>query len=155
MLRSSRIVGAAAALVLLGAVVGSKSSAGAGTGPAIIRVFDRQFGYTRVDLGRRGLSPGDSEIIATRIFNKRFTTKPIGSARFICTFTNGINRTCNATIGLPKGQIVAIGAVRFRQFYSLAVVGGTGLYDNARGTLTVIRTTTRPTREILYFRLTG
>jgi hypothetical protein len=37
------------------------------------------------------------------------------------------------------------------------VVGGTGLYDNARGTLTIIRTTQppRPIRELLYFRLAG
>jgi hypothetical protein len=155
MRRTTRTVGLAIALVLLGAVVAWKSTAGAETGPATVRVIDRQFGYTRVDVGRRGLSPGDSEIITTRIFNRRFTQRPIGSARFICTFTNGFNRTCIATIGLPRGQIVATGAIRFRQFYSLAVVGGTGLYDNARGTLTVIRTTRKPTREILYFRLAG
>ncbi|MBA2460756.1 MAG: hypothetical protein H0V45_03150 [Actinobacteria bacterium] len=47
------------------------------------------------------------------------------------------------------------GSLRFRQFYELAVVGGTGLYNNARGTLTVTRTGTRPTRDIVLFRLTG
>jgi hypothetical protein len=153
MRRSSRVFAIAAALALLAALVGWKSSAG--TGPATVRIFDRQFGYTRVDVGRHGLSPGDSEIITTRLFNKRVTRKPIGSGRFICTFINGLNRTCIATITLPRGQLVATGGVRFRQFYNLAVVGGTGLYDNARGTLTVIRTTRNPTREILYFRLTG
>jgi hypothetical protein len=142
-----------AALTLVGGVVGWRSSAS--TGPATIRVVDRQFGYTRVDVGKAGLSPGDSEVITTRIFNKRVTEKPIGSGRFICTFTNGLNRTCIATIGLPKGQIVATGAVRYRQLYELAVVGGTGLYDDARGTVTVIRTTRKPAREILLFRLTG
>jgi hypothetical protein len=35
------------------------------------------------------------------------------------------------------------------------VLGGTRLYDNARGTLTVIRTTRRPLRQILLFRLAG
>jgi hypothetical protein len=153
MRRSSRILLIAGALALVGALVGWKSSAG--TGPATVRITDRQFGYTRVDVGRRGLSPGDSEIITARLFNKRVTQEPIGSARFICTFTNGLNRTCVATIGLPKGQLVATGGMRFRQFYTLAIVGGTGLYDNARGTLTVIRTTRKPTREILYFRLAG
>jgi hypothetical protein len=153
MRRSSRILAVAAGLALLGGLVGWTSAAG--TGPATVRVIDRQFGYTRVDVGRRGLSPGDSEIITTRLFNRRVTQGPIGSARFICTFTNGLNRTCIVTIKLPKGQLVATGGVRFRQFYSLAVVGGTGLYDNARGTLTVIRTTRKPAREILYFRLAG
>ena len=153
MRRFHRVLGIAAGLALVGAAVGWNSAAG--TGPATIRVVDRQFGYTRVDVGRHGLSPGDSEIITTRLFNRRVTQKPIGSGRFICTFTNGLNRTCIATINLPKGQLVASGGVRFRAFYSLAIVGGTGLYDNARGTMTVIRTTRHPVREILLFRLAG
>ena len=153
MRRSYRVLAIAAALAAAGALIGRDSAAG--TGPATIRVIDRQFGYTRVDIGRHGLSPGDSEVITTRVFNRKVTSRPIGSGRFICTFTNGLNRTCIATVTLPRGQLVASGGVRYRQFYELAVVGGTGLYDNARGTLTVIRTTKKPTREILYFRLSG
>lgn len=153
MRRSYRLLAIVAALAAAGAIIGWTSAAG--TGPATIRVIDRQFGYTRVDIGKRGLSPGDSEVITTRVFNKKVTAKPIGSGRFICTFTNGLNRTCIVTVTLPRGQLVASGGVRYRQFYELAVVGGTGLYDNARGTLTVIRTTKKPTREILYFRLSG
>jgi hypothetical protein len=153
MRRSSRVLAIAAALAGACAVIGWTSAAG--TGPATIRVVDRQFRYTRVDIGRHGLSPGDSEVITTLVFNRKLTTRPIGSGRFICTFTNGLNRTCIVTVTLPRGQLVASGALRYRQFYELAVVGGTGLYDNARGTVTVIRTTRHPTREILLFRLTG
>jgi hypothetical protein len=153
MRRPARILTIAAALAAVGAVVGWKSAAG--TGPATIRIVDRQFGYTRVDVGRPGLSPGDSEVITARLFNKRITKKPIGSGRTICTFTSGLNRTCIATIKLPRGQIVASGGLVYRQFYNLAVIGGTGLYDNARGTMTVIRTTASPVRDILVFRLTG
>jgi hypothetical protein len=153
MRRTPRILAVAAILAAVAGVISWKSTAG--TGPATVRVLDRQFAYTRIDSGRRGLSPGDTEVITTRVFNKRVTAKPIGSGRFICTFTNGSNRTCIATISLPKGQLVATGGLQYRQFYTLAVVGGTGLYDNARGTMTVIRTTTNPTREILLFRLAG
>ncbi|TML43817.1 MAG: hypothetical protein E6G19_11170 [Actinobacteria bacterium] len=129
----------------------------AATGPDFIRVTDRQFGYTRVDVGRRGLTPGDQEIIYDKLFNRKITTKPIGTARFICTFMTGRTRMCTATVALPKGELVASGTVRFRQFFDLAIIGGTGLYNNARGTLTIIRTTRspRPIRELLYFRLTG
>jgi hypothetical protein len=144
--------------VLLGglAVYASLNSIAA-TGPDFIRITDRQFGYTRVDVGARGLSPGDQEIIFDKLFNRKITQKPIGTARFICTFTTGRTRMCIATIGLPKGELVASGTVRFRQFFNLAIVGGTGLYNNARGTLTIIRTTRppRPIRELLYFRLAG
>jgi len=129
----------------------------AATGPEFIRISDRQFAYSRVDNRPRGRSPGDQEIIFDKLFNRRITPKPIGSARFLCTFTTGRTRTCIATFDLAKGEVVATGTVRFRQFYDLAIVGGTGLYDNARGTLTIIRTTDRPRpiREFLYFRLSG
>ena len=153
MRRSLRVIAIAAALAGAFAVSGWTSAAG--TGPATVRVVDRQFGYTRVDIGPHGLSPGDSEVITTRVFNRKVTSRPIGSGRFICTFTNGLNRTCIVSVTLPRGQLVASGGVRYRQFYELAVIGGTGLYDNARGTMTVIRTTRNPTREILLFRLAG
>ena len=138
------------------AVYGSLKSSAA-TGPEFIRITDRQFRYTRVNLGAPGRSPGDQEIIFDRLFNRKITSKPIGAARFICTFTTRRMRICTATFTLPRGELVATGTVRFRQFYDLAIVGGTGLYDDARGTLTIIRTTKPPwaIRELLYFRLTG
>jgi hypothetical protein len=146
-----------ALLAGVGLVAYGGLNSNAATGPEFIRISDRQFTYSYVDNGVRGHSPGDQEIIFDKLFNRRITPKPIGSARFLCTFTTGRTRTCIATFDLPKGEVVATGTVRFRQFYDLAITGGTGLYDNARGTLTVIRTTDRPRpiREFLYFRLAG
>jgi hypothetical protein len=145
------------AALLGGLAVYASMSSIAATGPDFIKITSRQFGYTRVDVGPRGVSPGDQEIIFDKVFNRKITPKPIGTARFICTFTTGRTRVCMATVNLPKGELVASGTVRFRQFYDLAITGGTGLYNNARGTLTVIRTTRlpRPIRELLYFRLAG
>jgi hypothetical protein len=140
-------------LLVLAAIEGWSSAAG--TGPATIRITDRQTGYTRVDTGRRGISPGDTEVISYRLFNRRISRTPIGLARFVCTYTVGAVRTCTGTVFLPKGQLVVGGSIRFRSFYELAVLGGTRLYDNARGTMTAIRTTRKPRREILLFRLTG
>ena len=153
--RTSRLLAVAALLAGL-AVYGSLSSTAA-TGPEFIRITDRQFGYTRVDNGVGGRSPGDQEIIFDKLFNRKITRKSIGTARFLCTFTARTTRVCTATFNLPKGELVASGTVHFRQFYDLAIVGGTGLYDDARGTLTIIRTTRRPRpiRELLYFRLAG
>ena len=152
---TSRLLIVAALLAGL-AVYGSLKSSAA-TGPEFIRITDRQFGYTRVNNGPPTRGAGDQEIIFDRLFNRRITRKPIGTARFICTFTARTMRICTATFNLPKGELVATGTVRFRQFYDLAIVGGTGLYDDARGTLTIIRTTKPPRaiRELLYFRLTG
>jgi hypothetical protein len=154
---SRLLLGAALLAGVAGVAVYGSLDSHAATGPEFIRISDRQFGYTRVDVGRRGLSPGDQEIVFDKLFNRRITRKAIGTARFVCTFTLGRTRVCTGTINLPKGEVVVTGTVRFRRFYALAIVGGTGLYDNARGTLTVIRTTDRPRaiREFLYFRLAG
>jgi hypothetical protein len=154
---TSRLLIGAALLVGVGSAAYGGLDSRAATGPEFIRISDRQFAYSRVDNGVRGRSPGDQEIIFDKLFNRRITPKPIGSARFLCTFTTGRTRTCIATFDLPKGEVVAAGTVRYRQFYDLAITGGTGLYDNARGTLTIIRTTDRPRpiREFLYFRLSG
>jgi hypothetical protein len=47
------------------------------------------------------------------------------------------------------------GSITNREIYELAIVGGTGLYNNARGTFTATRMSLRPRREFLIFRLAG
>jgi hypothetical protein len=154
---TSRLIMALIVAGIAGVTVYGGLASSAATGPEFIRITDRQFRYSRIDVGQRGISPGDQEIIFNKLFNRRITAKPIGTARLVCTFTVGKTRICTGTVNLPKGEVVLTGTVRFRQFYVLAIVGGTGLYDNARGTVTVIRTTDRPRpiREFLYFRLAG
>jgi hypothetical protein len=147
--------------VLVGVVVGivvagpALSHSEAGTGPATIRITDRQLAITRVDIGRRGTSPGDVEVIRMRLL-ERITRKTIGRGELVCTFADSVrSRVCRGTYILPRGKLVVGGSILYRRFYDLAVVGGTGLYDNARGTLTVTRTATRPVRDLLVFRLVG
>jgi hypothetical protein len=141
-----------------GVLVAIPSSGGseAGTGPATIRITNREVRVVRVDIGSRGTSPGDMEVIRQSLFNRRVTSRAIGHVELICTFVNsGRSRSCRGTYFLPRGRIMVGGSLRFRQFYELAVVGGTGLYDNARGTLTVTRTHTKPVRDLVIFRLVG
>ncbi len=130
-------------------------SSSAGTGPATVRITNREISRVRVDSGRPGRGPGDMEIIRQNLFNKRIKSRPIGHADYVCTFVTKATRHCTATFFLPKGRLVAGGSIRYLELYELAVLGGTRLFDNARGTLTVIRTTRRPRRDILLFRLTG
>ena len=146
-------VGFSALMVLNGWSL--SSSASASTGPATVRITNREISRVRVDAGRPGRGPGDMAIIRQNLFNKRIKSRPIGHADYICTFVTKGTRYCTATFFLPKGRLVAGGSIRFSEFYELAVLGGTRLFDNARGTLTVIRTTRRPRRDILVFRLTG
>jgi hypothetical protein len=130
-------------------------SSEAATGPATIRVTNKQVRYERVDVGRRGRTPGDTEVIVQLVYNRRVTPRAIGHTEFVCTFTLDTSRSCRGTIFLPQGQIVVGGSLRFRGIYALAVLGGTGLYDNARGMVTVTRLGRSPRRELMYFRLTG
>ena len=127
----------------------------AATGPATIRITSRQISDLRIDGGRPGRGAGDTQVIRQSLFNRRITSKPIGHANVVCTYTGRTMRTCMATIFLPKGKLVAGGSIQFPELFDLASLGGTRLYDNARGTLTVIRTTQRPRRNILVFRLAG
>src|SRR5919109_710873 len=145
------VAGAATLAVLNGSIERSNAQ----TGPATIRITNREISRVRVDSGTPGRGPGDVEIIRHNLFNKRIKQTPIGHSDYVCTFITAGTRNCTATFFLPKGRLVAGGSIRYPEFYELAVLGGTRLYDNARGTLTVIRTTNKPRRDILLFRLTG
>jgi hypothetical protein len=152
-----RKVGWLLAGVIVGVVaVGPwQSSSEAGTGPATIRINDRVMAVTRIDVGARGTSPGDSEVIRS-VLVQRGTRDAIGRGELVCTFVdNGRARVCRGTYALPKGDIIVGGSMLYRQFYDLAILGGTGLYDNARGTMTVTRTARRPVRDMVVFRLVG
>jgi hypothetical protein len=131
------------------------ASLDAATGPGKIRLTSREVSRARVDHGRPGRGLGDTEIIRHNLFNLRLKPTPIGTAEYVCTYTGPRTRSCNVTIFMPKGRLIAGGSIRYPELYELAILGGTRLYDDARGTLTVIRTTTRPRRHIMLFRLTG
>jgi len=120
------------------------------TGPALIRITSTQSRYIHV-----GSGPGSNEIIRAKLFNKRITKTAIGRTEMRCTFTFGRGRTCLATYFLASGKLVAGGSISNRDIYEFAILGGTGLYNNARGTFTAIRTHKRPRREFLIFRLAG
>ena len=144
--------------VLVGLVVVSpwEGSSAAATGPATIRITNVEDTVVRVDVGTKGKSPGDMEIIRQRLYNARLTTRSIGRSELLCTFVDRRrSRVCRGTFFLPKGKIVVGGSLLYRQFYELAVLGGTGLYDNARGSLVVTRIAVHPVRDRMVFRLVG
>lgn len=144
---------------LAGLLVGAAAAGGGGAverGAGVIRITDQDVRVVRVDIGARGTSPGDMEIVHARLYNRRLTQKPIGRSELLCTFLDGKrSRSCRGTYFLPRGKLVVGGSLQYRQFYDMAVIGGTGIYDDARGTLTVTRTTRKPVRAQLIFRLVG
>jgi hypothetical protein len=132
------------------AAVGADGS----TGPAQIRITDVQVA-DRIAHPQGGGRAGAIETIRQRLYNPRLSRRPIGRSLVVCTFSDGRDRMCNATYIFPTGSIVVSGALQSRLLYEIAVVGGTGAYDNARGTLTVTATHMHPRHEVLVFRLVG
>jgi len=141
-------------LAVVPVVALSASSGTASTGPAQIRITDLQVSYRVVRPASGGI-PGSTEIIRQRLYNPTISEAPIGRATLMCTFADRRERLCTGTYVLPKGEITVTGAIQSRLLYEIPIVGGTRLFDNARGSLTVTSTHLRPRREVLVFRLTG
>lgn len=140
----------AAAAVLGAAASVFAGSVMASTGPATIRISDLQIADQTF-----GSGVGAQEIVRTKLYARSGKKGRIGDAVMICTSVSREQQSCTATFTLPKGTIVVTGVRQSHLLYELAIVGGTGLYDNARGTLTTTVIKLRPRSELLLFRLTG
>jgi hypothetical protein len=147
-------------LLLSGALIGFALITGsvtqgspALTGPGTIRITSLDVDVSLVNHGAASRGTGDVLLIRQLLFNKGIRKAAIGHTDLVCTYTGPRARQCSGTYSLPRGTIVVAGSLRFRDFFRLAVVGGTEIYDNVRGTLTATRYTKKPRREILIFRL--
>jgi hypothetical protein len=134
-------------LVVVALTAGLSSGA---TGPAVVRLTDLQ-----TKLSSFGPSLGGGEVARLTLYGSRSTKRPIGHGVLLCTYVGENERSCRGSYLLPRGAIETAGVLKSRLIYTHAIVGGTGLYDNARGTVTVTARALRPRREILVFRLTG
>jgi hypothetical protein len=138
-------------LALALAVVAYAGTRGlASTGPATIRITDLQVADRTF-----GDGVGSREIVRTELYQRTSPKSRLGGAAMVCTWVAARQRSCTTTFTLPKGTIVASGVLQSRLLYELAIVGGTGLYDNARGTLLNTTVKLSPRRDLLLFRLAG
>jgi hypothetical protein len=128
---------------------GSPALANPGTITLTSRAVKLQF----IDRGPPGRGAGDLTVKRFLLYNKGIRVRAIGHADLVCTYTTRYAQQCSGTYSLPKGKIVASGAFEYPQYHEVAVTGGTGLYDNVRGTLTVTLLRRDPERNILLFRL--
>ncbi len=141
---------AAAALL---AVAAPASGTRALDTPGNIRITDRLVRHTHVDEGKRGPGAGDLDFYRQLLFNHGITASPIGHSDLTCVNTGTGSSNCTGTYFLPRGKIMVGGVIASRLFYEIAVFGGTGIYDNVRGTLTVTYLGGSPAHEFLLFRL--
>jgi hypothetical protein len=120
------------------------------TGPAVVRLTDLQTSLATMAGKSDGV--GAVEIATLKLFGG---TRAIGQGVLTCMIVSKTQRNCNGSYLLPRGMIETSGLLNSRLLYTAAITGGTGLYDNARGTLTVTSRGLHPRRELLLFRLSG
>jgi hypothetical protein len=147
---------ATALAALTGALLGSLLAlpgANALERPGTVTVTDLELRHAHVDTARTGASAGDMDIYTYLLYNKRITARALGRGQMVCTAIGARGQSCSASYFLPKGEIVVQGVISSRLIYQLPVVGGTGLYNNVHGSLTVTSLHRKPNRELLVFRL--
>ncbi|MFE5142709.1 hypothetical protein ACFRDV_34510 [Streptomyces fagopyri] len=135
----SAAAGLAAALLCTAPGVSAGASA-SDTGPRIrqhteiIQLVAKQTRSENVDVGKKGLSPGDGIVIAEDLYRDG---KKIGDHSVVCTYilTEPGELQCLGTFALPQGQITSQALLHLPAAASvdIAVTGGTGDYRSARG----------------------
>ena len=131
-------------LVLAGLLVGSAAfvlgAASASSGiaaPTEITVIEHDTTDKVVDIGKKGDSTGDVFTFHNAVYDETDTTK-VGGDNGMCVRENPKKGTweCWWTTTLAEGQITVEGPYSDTAATStFAVTGGTGLYENVRGTM--------------------
>lgn len=134
---------AALVLPMLGACAQKPTPDRNADGVTTLRFFEHDTQQATLDLGPQGTGPGDQFIYSGDLFDHAGGRK-VGHTAGQCTTLSG-NATaagdvlCTAAFVLDRGQITTQGlfdsAALFGRGQTLpwAVVGGTGIYRNARG----------------------
>jgi hypothetical protein len=112
-------------------------SAAAQTPPAVLQLLSRETSETAVDVGRHGHSPGDFELATDRLYRADGTGNAIGGDQATIVSVTADLADVRGTFTVPGGTLVVGGSVRFGKPILIAVLGGTGTYADARGTLTI------------------
>jgi hypothetical protein len=142
-----------AALATFALVTGSATFGSGQVSPGFVRLTSKEIQRTVDNRGSLSRGPGDVVVIRQLLYNKGIRRAPIGHSDMVCTFTGNRSRQCNGTYSLPRGKIIVSGSVRYWEFYKLAIVGGTDLYSDVRGSETATLYARDPRKEILLFRL--
>lgn len=124
-------------------------------GTGIIRIFALTKATRVVDVGEPGPSAGDQRISGLILFDR--SGDVIGNGYRQCTSYGRVLGAdvafCKTIFTLPMGKILCEGTRSRRDYYVLAVLGGTRLYSNVQGTMIASTVTFPPRRERLLFSL--
>jgi hypothetical protein len=144
-----RVLLTAAVAGIVAAAIGGVSLARAG-GTASDATFtlnevQKQITFVSVSHAAQG-APGDGLIFRSALVNAGGTR--VGTLDVVCTLTFGSHLQCLGTYRLPGGTLTGTALIpndeQNTQPVQIAIIGGTGRYDQARGqvTSTVVNSTT-------------
>ena len=137
-----------AAVVSLGVAtaVGRASSGG-----AALHFYERQGSTTFVDNAPKGKEPtaGDVFVFTNPVYTRHGSR--VGSDHGSCTIVRGkpLVAQCTSTLQLPQGQLMILNVDTGKRSFSAAVVGGTGGFAGAHGTLSTHTVGKADTLEIV------
>jgi len=107
-----------------------------------------------IDIGKKGLSPGD-QVIETTIDFQHGT--PVDRSVINCVditvSKRGSDVLRHAAMIFTDGQVEILGETNFHTPFTVAVTGGTGAYQKVGGQLTAVRTLPHTTTDVLRPRL--
>ena len=138
MFRKLSIVGLVGVLVLVG---GGLTMAFAGnniTQPETLVLTETTLKTRAVDVGKPGFGPGDVFLFVSSLTDPADGSK-VGTVRGQCTVQIGQWATCQVGAFLvDRGEIFVSGVTQATQqptAFDLAITGGTGEFDNVRGSV--------------------
>ena len=130
-----RIAVLATLLLTSGLTVGVYQVAGAddeGHSDNTINLIEKDTGFTGLDLGDKGDSPGDEEIFSQDFFDR--SGHQVGHGAGFCVSVGGSSAQCQATDVISGDQLTVTGLVDFSASgFTVAITGGTGRFNRARG----------------------
>jgi hypothetical protein len=149
------------ALVIVVASITLASASASGGGSSdhrvqVIRLVVKGVQESNIDLGKKGFSQGDQEVVGLNVLRDG---KKIGEAGQVCQFVrvtqSSATDLCQLALSLPKGQITAQGLVKSTATagpgtFFLAITGGTGAYQTAHGQVKITATATNEVPVTLY-----
>ena len=136
--RKLGIVGAVAVLGALGFSLGAASATSGIASPITLTVFEHSTTDKVIDVGTHGDSTGDILTFHNKLFDETDTTK-VGTLQGQCVRESPRAGTweCWWTMSLTDGQVTVEGPFSDTSDTAFAVTGGTGLYENVRGSMQV------------------
>jgi hypothetical protein len=140
MFRKLSIFGLAGVLVLVGGGLATALAGNNITTPETLVLTETQFKDRFVDLGKPGFSPGDVFMFVSSLTDPADDSK-VGTVRGQCTQQIGQWLTCEAGVFLgDRGEIFVGGVIPATDettSFDIPITGGTGEFDNVRGSVNI------------------